>query len=270
MPIRRDIEASVIPSVNGVLGHKRHEETCTVEAVESECVHPESEYETCKLAVYDVGCVYGGNTHAQSACMYSLSLLHTSVHFLHIENQGLSSPTHMDVRAIHSLALVLFSSLPILLLSSSTGVECAQNHLECEHERSEVFCNALSDNRTRACTDAIVNVCRSAFLLSGCTECTNALVACQGESVREHSCAAVSVCIEALENEPENCDETAEASCVYSLAASNFSERFCESKEDESAIWDKELMCASTQYHARLSLSLSLSLCVSLCMFTHI
>lgn len=65
MPMRRNIEVSVIPSVNGVLGHKHHDETCAVEAVESECVHPETENETCELVDY-VCCVW--QEHSQATC----------------------------------------------------------------------------------------------------------------------------------------------------------------------------------------------------------
>ena len=125
-------------------------------------------------------------------------------------------------------------------------VEFAEAHLECNPERGESLCNALSDNRTHLCTQAVLAVCRPYDISDseGCTECTDALVAFQDEEVRDHTCAAIAVCIEALEDDPESCEEAADASCVFGLAANNFTERFCESEAEEAEAWKKELMCS--------------------------
>jgi hypothetical protein len=140
----------------------------------------------------------------------------------------------------HHVAAVLSAATAL------SGVECAEAHLECEVDQGEALCNALTDNRTRACTQAALAVCRPADISAtqGCIECTDALVACQDEAVRDHTCAAVAVCIEALGDEPESCEEAADASCVFGLAASNFTERFCESEAEEAKTWHKELLCA--------------------------
>lgn len=144
---------------------------------------------------------------------------------------GGTSPTHgLTVRG------------PLYLV----GVECAVHTLRCPEEEASIFCDALADQAAPDCIASVVRYCSPSELVETCTECSEALVACQDHNTTAAVCGVVTLCIHALTDRPTDCEETAEAKCPFGLSNLNLTERYCTSEEDEAAKWNIELLCTCT------------------------